>query len=208
MRKISFAINRLATLVECERTHDDRCKGQALVAIAEILIEQGQPDRALRRIEGELVPLVDRLDDTSLQAQARTWQADALHRLGRTQRAVRLVRDEIVPRYRDLGDEQGEAIAVSLLADIDADAGRVDAAIKTMREKVLPAFRRGTHKLNIVRGQFQLADMLLLRGHAGDRKEATALLREARGAARALGAIDLAQIEALARHHGLDLGSP
>jgi tetratricopeptide (TPR) repeat protein len=201
----ALKIRKQAESAGCERSGNERCRAIVLLGLAELAADDGKVEAALRTIDDEALPLLAALDDRFLLGQAHLHRADFLYRLGRTQAAKKELRDEALPRFVALGNDNSVAVTQSYLATIEEDEGRPEAALELLREQILPVHQRSGNRLNLMRTQVHIAGLLLTRDGPGDRQEATALLRKARTAARALKATDLADIDATAKEFGLDL---
>lgn len=204
----ALKIRKQAEFASCERSDNERCRAMTLLGIAELNAEEGRVEAALRMLDDKVLPRITALDDQLLLAQAHLHRGDFLYRLGRTQAAKTELRDEALRRYVALGNANSVAVAQSYLATIEEDEGRPEVALKLLREQVLPIHQGSGNRLNLMRTQVQIAYVLLMREGPGDLQEATALLRKARAAARALKAVDLAAIEETAREFELDLDRP
>ncbi|MEW2131958.1 CHAT domain-containing protein [Streptomyces sp. NPDC005435] len=136
--------------------------------IADIYLQRGDVDEALRiRREVEL-PVYERINDT--RSAAVTWGqiADILEQRGEVDEALRIRRKVTLPVYERIGDTREAAITWGKIADILEQRGEVDEALRIRREVELPVYERIGDTRSIAVTWGQIADIYLQRGEVDE----------------------------------------
>ena len=189
--RISEAISRLAdlrrlkgelrlaaeTIRNEELQHYDRLKLLALNRCAEILIQDGDLDEALRIRRQQELPIYKQLGDLCGEAVTLGKIADMLqYQKSDLDEALRIRRDEELPVYEQLGERRNAAVTVSKIAAALVQQGDLDGAIHIRRERELPHY----DQLGDIQGKatalWEIAEVL--QNKKGDLNEAIRIRRE------------------------------
>jgi len=189
--RISEAISRLAdlrrlkgelrlaaeTIRNEELQHYDRLKLLALNRCAEILIQDGDLDEALRIRRQQELPIYKQLGDLCGEAVTLGKIADMLqYQKSDLDEALRIRRDEELPVYEQLGERRNAAVTVSKIAAALVQQGDLDGAIHIRRERELPHYEQ----LGDIQGKattlWEIAEVL--QNKKGDLVEAVRIRRE------------------------------
>jgi len=130
--------------------------------------------------------------------------ADVLRIQGQVDAALCIQMEEVLPILDGLGDLLAKAVNLGRVADVLQARGEIDEALRIRREQELPTYEIRGDAQRLLTGRRQLALNLLARGISDDRKEATALLRQALTTAQALRFPDAEQIRSIQGEHGLE----
>jgi tetratricopeptide (TPR) repeat protein len=132
--------------------------------IADILVNRGQYDEALRIYGQEAIPVLQQLGDVRSVAVAQGKIADILVDRGQPDEALRIRQEEELPVYRQLGDVREIAITQGKIADILVNRGQYDEALRIRQQEELPVLRQLGDVREIAITQGLIADILVRRG--------------------------------------------
>src|SRR5207245_858062 len=121
--------------------HDEHILAVARGRIADILVQRGELDEALRIRRDAELPGYTRLGDVRSIAVTQGQIADILAQRGELDEALRIRREEELPVYTRLGDVRSIAVTQGQIADILAQRGELDEALRIRREE-LPVYTR------------------------------------------------------------------
>src|SRR5712692_9155079 len=155
--------------------HDEHTLAVARGRIADILVERGELDEALRIRREEQLPVYTRLGDVRSIAVTQGQIADILVQRGELDEALRIRREEELPVYTRLGDVRSIAVTQGQIADILMQRGELDEALRIRREEQLPVYTRLGDVRSIAVTQGKIADILYRRGEL---EEALRIRRE------------------------------
>src|SRR5216683_1152340 len=144
--------------------HDEHTLAVARGRIADILVERGELDEALRIRREEQLPVYTRLGDVRSIAVTQGQIADILVQRGELDEALRIRREEELPVYTRLGDVRSIAVTQGEIADILMQRGELDEALRIRREEELPVYTRLGDVRSIAVTQGKIADILVQRG--------------------------------------------
>ena len=113
--------------------------------------------------------------------KADIWQAR-----GELDEALRIRQEEQLPVYERLGDVRSRAVTLGQIADIWQARGELDEALRIRQEDELPVYERLQLARDLLVCRTEIGINYLVRGMAGDRKKALALLRLAQQEAQRL----------------------
>ncbi len=132
--------------------------------MADILVDRGELDEALRIRREEQLPVFERQGDVRAIAVTKGRIADILRAWGELDEALRIRREEELPVYTRLGDVRAIAITQGKIADILIARGKLDEALRIRREEELPVYKQlgDVHSVAVTQGQ--IADILVDRG--------------------------------------------
>ncbi|MEV4639077.1 tetratricopeptide repeat protein, partial [Actinoplanes sp. NPDC049548] len=136
------------------------CQG----TLADILVQRGDYDEALRIRRDVELPVYERLGDT--RSAAVTWGqiADILYQRGDYDEALRIRRDVQLPVYERLGDTRSAAVTWGQIADILYRRGDYDEALRIHTEQALPVYERLGDTREAAIAWSKIADILYQRG--------------------------------------------
>lgn len=80
---------------------------------ADILVQRGQPDAALRTLTDEVVPAASRVGDAHLLLVGLGRVADVHMARGRLDEALRILREELLPTLERLGDTRQRVVTLA-----------------------------------------------------------------------------------------------
>ena len=132
--------------------------------IADVLLERGQLDEALRILTEEQLPVFEKLGDTRQQAITQARIGDILQTRGQLDEALQIRTEKQLPVFERLGDARSRAITQSRIADILQARGQLDEALRILTEEQLPVFERLGDARSGAITQGQIADILQARG--------------------------------------------
>jgi predicted negative regulator of RcsB-dependent stress response len=110
--------------------------------IADVLMQRGELDEALRIRREEQLPAFDRLGDQWERAVTMGKIADVLMQRGELDEVLRIRREEELPVYDRLGDQRSRAVTMGQIADVLMQCGELDEALRIRREEQLPVYDR------------------------------------------------------------------
>ncbi len=198
---LSLAAARAEAAVELQLGRD-REAAVALGLAADVLMQRGELDEALRIRREEELRVYERLGDVREKAVTMGKIADILQARGQLDEALRIRREECIPVYERLGDVRSKAVTIRKIADVYGERGRLDEAIAEMKSAHSILKGRGMVRDESV-FRVLTAQHLLRRAKPGDREEAATLLREALAAAVKMKIPEADHIRAIQRQHGL-----
>ena len=132
--------------------------------IADVLLERGQLDEALRVLTEEQLPVFEKLGDARQQAITQARIGDILQTRGQLDEALQIRTEKQLPVFERLGDARSRAITQSRIADILQARGQLDEALRILTEEQLPVFERLGDARSGAITQGQIADILQARG--------------------------------------------
>ena len=143
--------------------------------IADIALQRGDYDEALRIRREVQLPVYERLGDT--RSAAVTWGniADIAYQRGDYDEALRIHRDVELPVYERLGETRGAAVTWGKIADIVSRWGDYDEALRIHRDVELPVYERLGDTREVAVAWGKIADIAYQRG---DYDEALRIRRE------------------------------
>jgi tetratricopeptide (TPR) repeat protein len=153
-------------------------RARTLYDFSELLIQQGQTDRALQILQTEVIPFLESVGDD--RNRAATWGqiADVFQARGQLDEALRILQEELLPTFERLGDVRERAVTWGKIADVFQARGQLDEALRIRQEELLPTFER----LNDVRERaVTLGRIADIRARQGRLEEALRLYEEALG---------------------------
>jgi CHAT domain-containing protein/tetratricopeptide (TPR) repeat protein len=115
---------------------------RTLYDFSSLLIQQGQPDRALRILQDEVAPFYAEIEDVRSRAVTLGKIANIWRAQGRLDDALRILQEELLPVFHLLGDDRNHAVTWGQIADVFQDQGQLDEALRIRREEQLPVFER------------------------------------------------------------------
>ncbi len=150
---------------------DQRSVAVAMGQIAEILVRQGNFDRARHTLEVEQLPILRELGDRRSIAVTMGKIADILFWQGDLAQARRIREEEQLPVFRELGDRREIAVTMGQIADILFQQGDLAEARRIREEEQLPVFRELGDRREIAVTMGQIADTLFRQGEFDDALE-------------------------------------
>ncbi|MBB4715146.1 tetratricopeptide (TPR) repeat protein [Streptomyces luteogriseus] len=136
--------------------------------IADILVQRGEVDEALRIRREVALPVFERIGD--IREVAVIWGkiADILVQRGEVDEALRIRREVALPVYERIGDTRSVAVIWGQIADIFEQRGEVDEALRIRREVALPVFERigDTRSVAVIWGK--IAEIFEQRGEVDE----------------------------------------
>ncbi|MEO5341002.1 MAG: CHAT domain-containing protein [Magnetococcus sp. MYC-9] len=131
---------------------------------ADLLVQQGESDEALRIRREEELPVYERLGDIRSRAVTMGKIADILQQRGESDEALRIRREEALPVYERLGDIRERAVTMGKIADILQQRGESDEALRILREEALPVYERLGDQSGLAHALFRMAQIRLSSG--------------------------------------------
>jgi tetratricopeptide (TPR) repeat protein len=132
--------------------------------IADILMQRGVLDEALRIRTEEVLPVYRQLGDVSSVAVTQGKIADILMQRGVLDEALRICRQEVLPAFQQLGDVRSVAVTQGKIADILMQRGALDEVLRIRTEEQLPVYRQLGDVRELAITQGKIADILMQRG--------------------------------------------
>ena len=117
---------------------DVRAEAQTQLKIADGLRVRGRFAEALDILDGQVVPIYERLQDNLSRAIALDGLADIHFVGGRLDEALRIHTEERLPILERLGEKQRQAQVHTQIAAVLLARGQFDDALRTMTATVLP----------------------------------------------------------------------
>lgn len=178
------------------RTGDVRSQIGLLAHSTDILQDRGEPEEALRILQEESLPAVEKLGDEKMKAALQAKSAGAYLSLGQTEQALRIYRIEVLPIIERLGTARERASACQFIADALKIQGEFDQALQILRDRVVPTFEELGNLPGLAGAIARIVDILHARGafddavHWGDRMQSFAdKPHDVRGRAAMLGTL-------------------
>lgn len=142
---------------------------------ADVLMERGELDEALRIRRRDELPVYERLGDAWATAATLGQIADILETRGELDEVLRIRRDDQLPIYEQLGDAREKAVVMGKIAGVLGERGELDEALRILQGDVLPVCEHlgDLREKAMVMGK--IADILRLRGELD---EALCILRD------------------------------
>ena len=144
---------------------DDRRQSASVrVRIADLFVNRGRQDDALRILEAEALPVFKQLGDVRETAVTKGRIADILQARGQFDEALRIRTEDELPVYERFGDERSAAVTKGRIADILQARGQFDEALRIRTEEQLPVFGQlgDVRETAVTKGR--IADILQTRG--------------------------------------------
>jgi tetratricopeptide (TPR) repeat protein len=117
-------------------------RARTLYDFSELLIQQGQTERALQILQTEVIPFLESVGDDGNRAATLGRIADIWQAQGRLEEALRILQEELLPAFERLNDMRSRAVTLGRIADIWQAQGRLEEALRIRREEQLPTFER------------------------------------------------------------------
>ncbi len=191
------ALARLDALLAQGQTPDTEDHAYLLAVHSRLLIQDGDPDRALEFLEQAKQLLST---DPRFQREHSIvlgYIADVYQARGQLDEALRIRQEEELPVYERLGDVRERAVTLGKIADVLQDRGQLDEALRIRQEEELPVYERLQSVRDLLICRANIGIYYLMRGEAGDREKALELLRLALQDAQRLQLPEAQQIAAI-----------
>ena len=143
---------------------DRRRKTLVRSRVADLFVDRGRLDAALRIFTEEALPVYEQLGDVHEAAVTRGWIADILQARGEFDEALRIRTEDQLPVYERLGDVRSAAVAKGRIADILQARGEFDEALRIRTEDQLPVYERLGDVRSAAVAKGRIADILQARG--------------------------------------------
>ncbi len=143
---------------------DRRRKTLVRSRVADLFVDRGRLDAALRIFTEEALPVYEQLGDAREAAATRGQIAHILQARGEFDEALRIRTEDELPVYERLGDVRSAAVTKGRIADILQARGEFDEALRIRTEDELPVYERLGDVRSAAVAKGRIADILQARG--------------------------------------------
>jgi len=142
--------------------------GEALSSMAEILVERGQPDEALRLLRDEVSPVFEQMGDLFSLAIAKKAMADILRDQGQIEESLQILKADVLPLVEKLGALDLRLLVLVQIAGTLGVRGESEEALRILKEEALPICEGLDGDWARTAVMEQMAGVLLLKGQIGE----------------------------------------